>query len=470
MLRAAAHPGVVAVVGERWLDEGDGGFDGGGVGGGVDGGGAGFELELAVAGTRTAADVRGDGWVGASGVAGVAGLVAALATTVADLHQLGIVHGRIRPEHVVIDGTGRPVLCGFGGAGRVGAVPPRGTAPLAPPDDAADLGALLADLLGATDPGAAGDRPRRRGAGRGGLDRRGGLGRSGGRGRGAGRLGGGGRRRGRGDPRRAAAARRSLLALAAQAGAPDPARRPTARAFAAAILATAPDAHLPTPLAPTTTPELAVDPEAHDQRFDRGFAGSASRTQLDFAGSGSEPEAGRSGGSRLATQTELAVDSEAHDPRFDRGFAGGSRAAVVAAAAVGAGLLGFGVVALLRPGPTTVDQAAPRGATTTSETAVVVGGGVVERGGARYGVGEPGDVLAVGDWDCDGLATVAVVRPTTGAVYVFEGWPEPGRDETVERAATVPGAAAVSSEAPEPDGCRALVVVDGAGGRTEVPT
>ena len=40
----------------------------------------------------------------------------------------------------------------------------------------------------------------------------------------------------------------------------------------------------------------------------------------------------------------------------------------------------------------------------------------------RYPVGAAGDQLAVGDWDCDGIATVALVEPT-GRVYVFETWP-----------------------------------------------
>lgn len=43
--------------------------------------------------------------------------------------------------------------------------------------------------------------------------------------------------------------------------------------------------------------------------------------------------------------------------------------------------------------------------------------------GTRYPVGDAGDQVAVGDWDCDGLATVALVQPG-GRVYVFDSWPE----------------------------------------------
>ncbi len=55
-----------------------------------------------------------------------AGLVVSLAETVADLHDLGIVHGRIDRTHVVLGPGGRPVLCGFGGGGRIGTTPPPG--------------------------------------------------------------------------------------------------------------------------------------------------------------------------------------------------------------------------------------------------------------------------------------------------------------------------------------------------------
>ncbi|MDA8061265.1 MAG: hypothetical protein M0T80_02335 [Actinomycetota bacterium] len=46
----------------------------------------------------------------------ICGLGAAAATVLADLHDLGIVHGAPRAEHVLVDGQGRPVLCSFGRA------------------------------------------------------------------------------------------------------------------------------------------------------------------------------------------------------------------------------------------------------------------------------------------------------------------------------------------------------------------
>ncbi len=51
-----------------------------------------------------------------------------------------------------------------------------------------------------------------------------------------------------------------------------------------------------------------------------------------------------------------------------------------------------------------------------------VTGGSVAVDGVRYPVGTAGDQVAVGDWDCDGIATVALVQPG-GRVYLFESWP-----------------------------------------------
>jgi hypothetical protein len=60
---------------------------------------------------------RGDlGAQGSWSLGEVAGYGAAVATTVADLHDLGIVHRRLTVDHLLVDDRGRPVLCGFGQA------------------------------------------------------------------------------------------------------------------------------------------------------------------------------------------------------------------------------------------------------------------------------------------------------------------------------------------------------------------
>ncbi|MDE0652852.1 MAG: protein kinase [bacterium] len=49
--------------------------------------------------------------------------------------------------------------------------------------------------------------------------------------------------------------------------------------------------------------------------------------------------------------------------------------------------------------------------------------GFVSVDGVRYPVGAAGDQVAVGDWNCDGVATVALVQ-SAGRVYLFEEWPQ----------------------------------------------
>jgi tRNA A-37 threonylcarbamoyl transferase component Bud32 len=73
----------------------------------------------------------------------IAGWGAALATVLADLHDLGYVHGDVRPEHILIDGQGRPVLCGFGSARRL----PAGEARTAMEADVRALADLVRDRL-----------------------------------------------------------------------------------------------------------------------------------------------------------------------------------------------------------------------------------------------------------------------------------------------------------------------------------
>ena len=75
-----------------------------------------------------------------------AGPAVAVATTLADLHEIGIVHGAITAEHILVDRHGDLILCGFGRA-RTG-VPPGG------PETAADVAALAAVLAARTEDGA----------------------------------------------------------------------------------------------------------------------------------------------------------------------------------------------------------------------------------------------------------------------------------------------------------------------------
>jgi hypothetical protein len=168
-LQRARHPGVVPVVRSGPID-------------------GGWELATGHAGRPVAA-------LGGLRVPQVAGLVAGVASTLADLHGLDVVHGRVDATHVLVGEHGRPVLCGLGD----------GEPPARPEDDVAALGALLVDLLEGDDQGE--PIPDRRWRGR--------------------RTG-------------SAWDRRALLLLADQASAEPPTRRPTARRLAAAIAETVP--------------------------------------------------------------------------------------------------------------------------------------------------------------------------------------------------------------------------------------
>ncbi|HEY8546091.1 MAG TPA: hypothetical protein VIL36_13625, partial [Acidimicrobiales bacterium] len=112
VLRQCAHPGVVALVapadlGEPLADD-----------------------ELA---TRYAGEPL-DRWRG--DLRRVAGLTAAVAATLGDLHDMGVVHGRLDGSHVLVGSDGRPRLCGFAPPGDHG-----------PADDVLALGLLGLELV-----------------------------------------------------------------------------------------------------------------------------------------------------------------------------------------------------------------------------------------------------------------------------------------------------------------------------------
>ena len=87
--------------------------------------------------------------------------------------------------------------------------------------------------------------------------------------------------------------------------------------------------------------------------------------------------------------------------------------------------------AIVEPSPELVEDAFP---TTTAPAAVVSADPPtvprpapnaleLRHEGRRYALGRTGDIVVVGDWNCDGSPTPALLRPTTGAVAVFGHWP-----------------------------------------------
>jgi len=333
-----------------------------------------------------------------------AGLVATVASTVADLHQLGVVHGRLDPSHVVLGEEGRPVLCGFAGAAEIGTVPPP-----APPaiaeyrDPAAEPGTPLSP---ATDVFALGTMLRALVVGEG-VDL---------------------------EPipdRRFVRARpwqgylrRSLLTLADQAADEEPLRRPSARRFAA-------DIHELLPAGTgLLTRRMASDPYATLRPVD-----------------GDEPPEPASR-HRLFAAAGVAVAFVVAFSAITTWRGNRTSAAPVVGAAPTTGAI----------------SSTTELSTTTVASATVPSTVTID--GHRYEIGAPGDRVALGDWDCDGQPTIAIVRPSTGEVFVFDSWPEPGSEVEVPAAQTVPGAVDVRAE--DVGSCSTLFAVLADGTEIEV--
>ena len=116
-LQRLTHPGLVQLIG--WADDPAGGA----------------ELRtVAVTGPPLMSLVGSE-------TASITRTVAALATTVADLHELGVAHTRLTADHVLLDEAARPVICGLGET--VATNPNEREAA----DDVAALGRLLAECL-----------------------------------------------------------------------------------------------------------------------------------------------------------------------------------------------------------------------------------------------------------------------------------------------------------------------------------
>lgn len=353
-LRRASHPGVVQLLSSGPVDDG-------------------WELRTAHAGRPLSALCR-------PSLQHAAALVAAASSTLADLHQLGIVHGRLDASHVLVGDQGRPVLCGFGD----------GSALAQAEDDVAGLGALLGELIdGDTEAEPIPDRRWRRPRGWSGWDRR------------------------------------CLLLLVDQACAEPTTRRPTARRLAAAITDAVPD------LAPPVPPAVS----------EKSGAPSAS--------AGVEPDAI----ARLRRSTRATAKSE------------GRRAPALWLGAVGIALLAAGVLRWRSQAPTDAgSRQRPAPATASPDdrqASETLEDSVLEVDGRRYRVGRAGDEVLVGDWDCDGTATPALLRPATGEVFVFPRWVERA-ELAVEPVLQVVGAEGLVSQV-TPGGCPSLAAETAAG-------
>ncbi len=412
-LERAAHPGLVTIVGPVPR----GGVDREHAEAGVeDGAEHGAEVQLR---TRFAGDPVSH-WTGS--VASVAGLGAAIAATLADLHDIGVVHGRLDPTHILVGDDGRPRLCGLSHPGGAD-----------PDDDVSALGQVLGEVLerATAEPRS---RPWR--------------------------------------GRSSAAHRRALEQVIARALDTVPSRRPNARLLASSILTAVPGAELPasgTPSPGFEPAKVPPDQELLDLVFTHELTDDERWAQA-FGDDPPEPAGAAEPG-----------PPPAQDDRSPRaGLAAGSGAVAIAAIAAGVVFVGGWGSRGSAPSPDAV-RAAPAGhadcpivAAPAADVdgdgcpeALVVEGGLISAGPVRWTLGQPGDLIAVGDWECDGRPAPALLRPATGDVFVFPGWAAEGEPVTVEARDRLPGAVAIRGE-PAQDGCDDLVVDLGSGATATV--
>lgn len=96
---------------------------------------------------------------------------------------------------------------------------------------------------------------------------------------------------------------------------------------------------------------------------------------------------------------------------------------------------------------------------------IAVEGTIVSIGERRWAVGEVGDVVIVGDWDCDGAPTPAVLRPADGGLYVFDRWAGEGEAATARKIGGFPGAVTAAAA-----GCGSAIVTSPGGEQRRVDT
>ena len=403
LLEAARHPGVVDLVG-------------------VDGSGMGSMLLTAhVEGPTLAA-------VGPLPLEEAAGLLAALASTLADLHDLGLVHGAVSPEHVIVGPGGRPVLCGLAYGGRVGgaagpapavgeafADPARaGASALTPAFDVFGLGALARFLAPSPPPGHA------------------------------------------------------LARVAEEAMVVDPGARPPARALAEALQGEVPAARLPRGLAapaPLPTRAAPADPLAALRRAGAGSRRPGlPRTSAALAATVAVVVVGGAitfAGSTNSPAPEPAVELSTVPPHEVQPGPTTTRAGLTSTST--------STPTSTSAPPTTAPASRSQCAVATAVLQADVDGdgcpdalryvdGILEAGDVRWALGQAGDQVAAGDWGCQGTRTLALFRPSTGEVFRFDGWATPGQDMKATAVVRVPGGVAIRAADVDRDGCHEAVV------------
>ena len=333
------------------------------------------------------------------------------ATTIADLHDLGIAHRHLRAEHLLWDETGAPVWCGFGHA--TAGVDPDG------PDAASDVTRLAGVLL----PLVPGDPDRQR------------------------LLAGAGRRQGR-------LSARQLSQRLATPVSPRPLTRLRSRRQARSEsfwregrVLTATTRPNPAP----TTEGRAKSPSPRDRNWPHPHRPPNRPSPATEGPAKSRSPRDRNWPHPRRVGWALAISV----------VAGAAVLTTVAARAAG------GRRDEAAPSQRTTSHPAAPGPAAIECPPVDLGcgplphaDGVVAVAAGRYRIGEPGDIVVIGRWGCRD-AVPALLRPATGEVWVFSAWAPVGTTLAARLLTSVPGADSLQVE-PGNHGCDTLAVV-GAG-------
>jgi eukaryotic-like serine/threonine-protein kinase len=424
-LRAAQHPGVVALVSSSDDERG-------------------VELRTRFCGSRSLATAT------AMPVERVAGVVAALAATVADLHEIGIAHRRITADHVLVGTDGRPVLCGFAEADC-------GTSRAEQAHDVASIGTILFDLLAPMDDVAPIPVSRvGRGSAWPGYHRR------------------------------------ALLNLADQATADDPLIRPTARQLAHNIRATVPGATLADPARGSLVDDMPYADlddlpmsrwDRFTARFDARWGG---RRVAALAGVGlgilglvavalAVPSNGEAAPVTPPPPTVMADGGPASSTTATSWRSSSTPTSAIASSTVTTAPASTTTTTTTttpttpRPeAPVSVGRAAGCGTLTNAGSSLATGAacpvemgladGVLTVDRLAFDLGLADAAVALGDFACDGAIEAAVLDRATGDLFVFDRWASDHQPATATARRRIEAASRLLAERHGP--CHRLVVLD----------
>lgn len=310
----------------------------------------------------------------------VAALAASVCETLAAAHDRGVVHGRLRAEHVLVPTSREPVLCGWGEATMIAEpTSDRPTGAPTPADDVAGAASVVIEMLG----DASGPLARKLHA----VAQR--------------ALAGSASAGGRG-----VSLSMATMAMACRALAPGAPSSPTPGAMPVGVLLGRP---------------IHARHEARDAR---------GRRRRAVLRRGGRERTGDRPGERL-------VRLRAFNGAPVRLAGVGVLAIAIVVGAFHVSRTSDASAAASSEAPATPEAC---GADRGSTPAVfdVDGDGCVEpirlsaniasAGDVSWRVGDEGDLVVLGDWDGDGTDTPGVVRSTTGEVWIYQGWARTGEE------------------------------------------